>query len=177
MLFLRIISRAVRPKPRHKKLFEKSFLELQKLRQNKAMCSVRSFCGFSRGFFQKASWSKVWNAVPRYSDKRKTRISPRFLYSIICCGFRPKPRHKGLFAKSPLESQKLHQNKVMCSGEVFADFQGAFFKKPLEAKFGTQFQHILIKEKRGFLHVFCIALYVVAIRPNPDARNFSRKVS
>ena len=92
-------------------------------------------------------------------------------------GFRPKPRRKKLFEKSPLESQKLHQNKVMCSGEVFADFQGAFFKKPLEAKFGTQFQHILIKEKRGFLHVFCIALYVVAIRPNPDARNFSRKVS
>ena len=38
--FLRALSvGAIRPKPRHKKLFGKSFLELQKLRQNKVMYS------------------------------------------------------------------------------------------------------------------------------------------
>ena len=31
---------------------------------------------------------------------------------------RPKPRHKGLFVKSPLESQKLCQNKVVYLREV-----------------------------------------------------------
>ena len=36
---------------------------------------------------------------------------------------RPKPGHKGLFVKSPLESQKLRQNKVIClMGNSFAYF-------------------------------------------------------
>ena len=37
-----------------------------------------------------------------------------FCVSVKCWGVCPKPRHKGLFVKSPLESQKLHRNKVMC---------------------------------------------------------------
>ena len=36
--FVCIISWGFRPKPGHKKLFEKSFLELQKLRQNEVVC-------------------------------------------------------------------------------------------------------------------------------------------
>jgi len=36
------------------------------------------------------------------------------LQALSVGAIRPKPRHKGLFEKSPLESQKFHQNKVVC---------------------------------------------------------------
>ena len=43
---------------------------------------------------------------------------PRFFCKYCQLGRRPKPRHKGLFGKSPLESQKLRQNKVMFLSKV-----------------------------------------------------------
>ena len=43
----------------------------------------------------------------------KSRVFPAFLLFIECWGVCPKPGHKGLFVKSPLESQKLCKNKVV----------------------------------------------------------------
>ncbi len=41
-----------------------------------------------------------------------------FCIALNVGAIRPKPGHKGLFAKSPLESQKLRQNKVVYLREV-----------------------------------------------------------
>ncbi len=45
---------AIRPKPGRKKLFEKSFLELQKLRQNKVVWLMRKFLRIFKGLFVKS---------------------------------------------------------------------------------------------------------------------------
>ena len=89
----------------------------------------------------------------------------------------PNPDTKDFSRKVLWNLKSFARIKWCVRWEVFADFQGAFFKKPLEAKFGTQFQHILIKEKRGFLRVFYMYLILGLPPPNPDTRNFSRKVS
>ena len=77
------------------------------IKRNKPAYSIRKFCGFLRGFFKKPLKARFGTAVPTYSDKIKTRISPRFCVSVISRGFRPKPGHKKLFEKSFLELQKL----------------------------------------------------------------------
>ena len=89
----------------------------------------------------------------------------------------PNPDARNFSRKVSWNFKSFAKIKRCVRCEVFADFQGAFFKKPLEAKFGTQFQHILIKEKRGFLRVFYMYLILGLPPPNPDTRNFSRKVS
>ena len=62
--------------------------------------------------------------------------------------------------------------------KVFGDFQGAFFKKPLEARSPNAVPTVNEKnKKRGFLRVFSCALSVGASAPNPDQRNFLKKVS
>jgi len=76
-----------------------------------------------------------------------------------------------------LESQKLRQNELGCLSEGFADFQGAFFKKPLEARFGTQFQLLMKKIKARQCRAFCARYQLGLSAPNPDTRNFSGKVS
>ena len=55
----------------------------------------------------------------------------------------PNPDTKDFSGKVLWNLKSFYQNKLVCLREVFADFQGAFYKKPLEARFGTQFQHIL----------------------------------
>ena len=58
--------------------------------------------------------------------------------------------------------------------KVFADFQGAFYKKPLEAEVWNGSSNILRKNKKRGLHrVFSCALNVGASAPNPDTRDFS----
>jgi len=53
---------------------------------------------------------------------KKHGVAVLFYVALNVGAIRPKPGHKGLFVKSPLESQKLCQNKVVCLREVFADF-------------------------------------------------------
>ena len=91
-----------------------------------------------------------------------------FLWCIVSRGFRRGTPTKGLFVKSPLESQKLRKNKVVYSvGSSLAHlspkercvriFKGLFTKSPLKQGPLTQFQHILTIKKRGEIRVFvCI---------------------
>ena len=112
--FVFIISWGVCPKPGHKKLFEKSFLELQKLCKNKVVYSVLKFCGFLRSFFK----SSLKQGLERSSNtlrKIKNAAMPCFLRALSVEAIRPKPRPKKLFGKSFLELQKLFQNKAVCS--------------------------------------------------------------
>ena len=76
-----------------------------------------------------------------------------FLCGIISWGFRPKPGRKGLFEKSPLESQKL-----------------------LKARFGTAVPTYYEKLKtRISPRFFCVALSVGAIRPKPRPKKLFGK--
>ena len=60
--------------------------------------------------------------------------------------------------------------------KVLRIFKG-LFQKPLKARFGTAVPTYYDKlKKRGFLRVFSCALNVGASAPNPDAKDFSRKV-
>ena len=43
----------------------------------------------------------------------KSTATPCFLRALSVGAIRPKPGHKGLFGKSPLESQKFRKNKVV----------------------------------------------------------------
>jgi len=56
----------------------------------------------------------------------------------------PPTPTQGLFVKSPLESQKLCQNKVVFSvGKFLRIFKGIFSKSPLKQGLERQFQHIM----------------------------------
>ena len=58
------------------------------------------------------AWAK--NEVKLETEKyKKARHCRAFLYALSVGAIRPKPGHKGLFVKSPLETQKLHQNKAV----------------------------------------------------------------
>ena len=88
----------------------------QKLRPNEVMYSARKFCGFLRGFFKSPLKQGPLTAVPTYFDKIKNAdVSAFFVCALNVGAVRPKPGHKGLFVKSPLESQKLCQDKLVCS--------------------------------------------------------------
>ena len=104
---------------------------------------------------------------------------PCFLGVALSVGaIRPKPGHKGLFVKSPLESQKLCQNEVAYSARKFCGFLRRFFKSTLKRRFGTEFQHITTNKKTRHCRVFLCWHYQLGISvPNPDQRNFSGKVS
>ena len=65
-----------------------------------------------KGLFQKPLKERFGTAVPTYYDKLKKHGIAVLFVCVECWGFRPKPGHKGLFGKSPLESQKLRQNKI-----------------------------------------------------------------
>ena len=60
--------------------------------------------------------------------------------------------------------------------EVFADFQGAFYKKPLEERFGTSVPTYNDNKKTRHCRVFCVRCQLGLSAPNPDTRDFSRKV-
>ena len=55
-------------------------------------------------------------------------------------------------------------------------FKGLFTKKPLKARFGTQFQHITIIKKHGNAVLFCKRYQFGLSASNPDTRDFSGKV-
>ena len=61
--------------------------------------------------------------------------------------------------------------------KVFADFQGAFRGKPLKARFGTVVPTYYENKKARHCRAFLCVLSVGASAPNPNTRNFSRKVS
>ena len=66
---------AIRPKPRPKKLFGKSFLELQKLFQNKAVCSVGNSLAYLS--YKKGKSFFITATAKTYDEKRSnTKFIP-----------------------------------------------------------------------------------------------------
>ena len=106
------------PQPLTKKLFGKSFFELQKLLLKQSGVFGGKFLRIFKVLFTKSTLKQgPLTAVPTYNDNIKSTAMPCFFVCIECWGFRPKPGHKKLFVKSFLELQKLCKNEVVCSGE------------------------------------------------------------
>jgi len=137
---------------------------------------VGKFWGFLRDFFKSPLKRRFGTAVPIYFDKIKKHGVAVLFVRIISWGVCPKPGHKGLFEKSPLESQKLRQNKVVCSvGNSFAYFS---YKKSKRRRFGTAVPTVYDKiKKHGNAVLFRVHYQLGLSAPNPDTRNFSGKVS
>ena len=72
-------------------------------------------------------------------------------------GRRPKPGHKGLFEKSPLESQKLCQNKVVCSLRSSLAYL-SYKKGKLRKRGGEMFVYMFARNKTFYSkkNQFCI---------------------
>ena len=81
---------------------------------------------------------------------------PRFFACIECWGFCPNPRHKGLFSKSPLETQKLHKNKVVYSVQKFCGFSRGFFKSLLKQGLERSSNLLTTIKKRGNAAFFSV---------------------
>ena len=112
-----------------------------------------SFC--RKGY--KKPKARTRKVLIRMYNIKKHGLYRAFCVIIISWGVCPKPRHKGLFGKSPLESQKFRQNKVIWSMEKFLRiFKGLFTKSTLKQGLERQFQHITKNKKRGFIRVFCV---------------------
>ena len=111
------------PKPGHKKLFEKSFLELQKLCKNKVVYSVRKFCGFLRSFFKsslKQGLERSSNTFWQYKKRGEIRV--------FCVRY-----ELGLSAPNP--DTKDFSGKVLWNLKSFAQVKWCFGAK----FFGTPF--------------------------------------
>ena len=110
-----------------------------------------------KGLFTKSLLKRRFGtAVPTVDDKIKKRGFLRvFLCALSVGAVRPKPRHKGLFVKSPLESQKLCQNEVVylarSSLAHLSPKEKEVVKSPLES------QKLSQKIKRG---IWCEVLWL-----------------
>ena len=69
--------------------------------------------------FKKGKKGRFGTQFQHILDKTKSTAMPCFLCALSVGAVRPKPGHKGLFEKSPLEAQKLCKNKVMYFGAKF----------------------------------------------------------
>ena len=96
------------PQTRTQETFREKFLGTSKAFAKIKWCvRCESFCGFLRSFFK----SSLKQGLERSSNilrKNKKRGVNRVFSCVLSVGaIRPKPGHKGLFEKSPLETQKL----------------------------------------------------------------------
>ena len=115
----------------------------------------------------------------------KNTALPCFLLCIICLGFRPQTRRKGLFEKNPLESQKLSKIKWCILSRVLwhtflrkkgvCGFSRGFFKSSLKQGPHTQFQHIMKNKKSTAMPCFFYALNVGASPQTLTQRTFREK--
>ena len=116
--------------------------------------------------------------ITRKRNKVKNHgICRDFFVCVIIWCYPPQIPTQETFREKFLGTSKASPKQ---SGVVRAKFLRIFkelFQKFLKARFGTQFQHITKNKKRGFLRVFCVHYQLGLSAPNPDTRNFSRKVS
>ena len=83
----------------------------------------------------------------------KSTATPCFLRALSVGAIRPKPGHKGLFVKSPLESQKLCKNKLVRSRESSLAYLS--FKKGMRI-----FIHYnCIKSRQDTIFIICKGEY------------------
>ena len=93
-------------------------------------------------------------------------------------GFPPQTLTQETFREKFLGTSKASP-KINCCVRVkfLRIFKGLFSKSSLKQGLERQFQLLTKNKKRGVNRVFSCALNVWASAPNPDTRNFSRKVS
>ncbi len=74
----------------------------------------------TKDFSGKVLWNLKSFAKVKWCIRCEVLLSTflRKKWALSVGAIRPKPRHKGLFGKSPLESQKLCQNKVLYLSKV-----------------------------------------------------------
>ena len=142
------------PNPDTKDFSRKVLWNLKSFAKIKWYVRCESFCGFLRG---KPLEARFGTAVPTYSDNLKSTAMPCFLCALSVGAIRPKPGHKGLFEKSPLESQKLCQNKVICS--VRSSLAYLSYKKgKLRKRGGEMFVYMFARNKTFYSkkNQFCV---------------------
>ena len=102
-----------------------------------------------KGLFTKSLLKKgLERQFQHIMTNKKTRHCRVFI-GVISWGICPKPRHKGLFGKSPLELQKLHQNEVVWSVESSLAYLS--FKKGKLFGFIALFRFIRQAKTRHFI--------------------------
>ena len=80
-----------------------------------------------------------------------------FFVCIVSWGCLPQTPTQRTFREKSFGNSKAFAKVNWCVfRKVFADFQGAFYKKPLEARFGTQFQLLMKNKKHGVAVFFCV---------------------
>ena len=94
---------------------------------------------------------------------------------VIGRGFRPKPGHKGLFVKSPLESQKLRQSEVVCLVRKFCGFLRSFFKSSLKQGLERSSNTLRKNKKRGIAAFFCVRYQLGHLPQTPTQETFREK--
>ena len=87
----------------------------------------------------------------------------------------PNPDQRTFCKKSFGISKTFAKIKWCVCAKVLRIFKG-LFQKPLEARLGTQFQLLMKNKKRGFSAFFGVYYQLWLSAPNPDTRDFSRKV-
>ena len=115
----------------------------------------------------------------------KNTAFPCFFVVYYLSGLPPPNPTQRTFREKSFGISKAFQNKVVYFEQsslahlspkerCVRIFKG-IFQKLLEARFGTQFQHIINFKKRGFLRVFLCSLNVGAIRPKPRRKKLFEK--
>ena len=123
MLFVCIVSWGYLPQtPTQRTFREKSFGISKALLKQSDMFGGK-FLRIFKGLFTKSPLKQGLERSSNILRQNKNADFSAFFVFVVSWGFCPKPRHKGLFVKSPLEPQKLYQNKVVYSvGNSFAYF-------------------------------------------------------
>ena len=97
---------------------------------------------------------------------------------VISWGYPPQTRTQETFREKFLGTSKAFAKMKWCGRrKVFADFQGAFYKKPLKARFGTAVPTYYDKLKSTAMPCFFCVYYQLGLSaPSPDPKDFSGKV-
>jgi len=98
-----------------------------------------------------------------------------FFVCIVSWGCLPQTPTQRTFREKSFGNSKAFAKVNWCVfRKVFADFQGAFYKKPLEARFGTQFQ-LLMKNKKHGVAVFFVCIVSWGVCPKPGHKKLFSK--
>ena len=126
------------PKPRHKKLFEKSFLELQKLRQNKVVWLMRKFLRIFKGLFVKSPLKQGLERQFQHTMKNKKHGDAVFFCEHCQSGLSaPNPDTRNFSGKVSWNFKSFA--KVKWCGSVGNSFAYFSYKKSRESLSNASF--------------------------------------
>ena len=113
MLFLCVISWGVCPKTLTQRTFREKSLGTSKASSKLSGVFGAKVLRIFKGLFQKPLKARFGTQFQLLTTIKKTRHCRVFSCKRYQLGHLPQTLTKGLFVKSPLESQKLHKNKVV----------------------------------------------------------------